>query len=68
MTAPVPRIDIIGGGMPDATEHAAIVEAVTRTLAARSDRPVPPRSAWAHAGRHEAAGMTTVRSRSALPR
>ena len=68
MRAPVPRIEIVGGGMPDATEHAAIVEAVARTLADRSDHPGPPRSAWAHAGRLEAVGVATVRSRSALPR
>ena len=67
-SVPAPlRIRIVAGGAVDAAEEAAIVEAVTLILSDRDARRAGPVSDWARAGRLEAAGTATVRSRAALP-
>lgn len=68
MSIPEPVVRIVGGGAVDDTEHAAIVAAVTRSLARQDRHHMAPSSAWRAAGRLEGVGLPTVRSRSALPR
>jgi hypothetical protein len=62
-----PQLRIVAGGSVGAQERAAITEAVLRVMRTRAAVPGAANSEWARAGRLEAAGTMTVRSRAGLP-
>ncbi len=60
-------VRITAGGELTAIEQEAIVTAVSRLVRDRTAERAQPPSAWALAGRLEASGATTIRSRAELP-
>ena len=61
-------VRIVAGGPREPAVEAAIETAVARVLQGRErSRPVTATPGWSQAARLEAVGLTTVRSRAALP-
>jgi hypothetical protein len=61
-----PEVRIIAGGRVGTDAERAIVDAVSRVVAARTVPQVAPRSAWANAARLEGSGRPVIGSRAAL--
>jgi hypothetical protein len=60
-------VHVIGGGVPDAVEEAAIVSAVKRVMAEREFGRSRPSALWGRVGRIEARSGLRIASRSVLP-